>query len=139
VGGWYTIGLAAGLGCGLGVLLAGLIGASRAGVAAAGVLALLAGGGVALVVGDWPEVVAGAIGGVLAAVGATPVVAGALARGGTRTATAVLVAGAAIVLAALAFVPIAGYLEAPGVAALGARLRRRGGRTFAGLRILARD
>jgi hypothetical protein len=139
VGGWYTIGLAAGLGGSLGVLLAGLAGARRGGMPVATLLALLSGAGVALAFGDWPEAVAGALGGALAAAGATPLVAGALARGGTRVATAVLVAGVAVVLAALAFVPILGYLEPPAVAVLGARLRRRAGRTFAGLRILARD
>jgi hypothetical protein len=139
VGGWYTIGLAAGFGGALGVLLAGLVGASRVGLPGAALLALLAGGAVALAFGDWPEIVGGALGGALAAAGATPLVAGALARGGTRIATAALVAVAAVLVAALAFVPIVGYLEPPAVAFLGARLRRRAGRTYAGLRILARD
>ena len=93
MGGWYTIGLAAGLGGSLGVLLAGLAGAWRGGLPVAALLALLSGAGVALAFGDWPEAVGGAVGGALAAAGATPFVAGALARGGTRVATAVLVAG----------------------------------------------
>lgn len=139
MGGWYTIGLAAGLGGGLGVLFAAPAAAWRGGMPVAALLALLAGGGVALVFGDWPEAAAGALGGALAAAGATPLVAGALARGGTRAATALLVAAGAVVLAALAFVPVVGYLEPPAIALLGARLRRRAGRTFAGLRILARD
>ena len=48
-------------------------------------------------------------------------------------------ARAALVGAALAFVPIVGYLEAAAVLALGARLRRRAPETHAGLRTLARD
>jgi hypothetical protein len=139
VGGWYTIGLAAGLGAGIGVLLAAVVAVSRAGVVGAALLAAVAGGAVALAFADWPEVTAGGLGGALAAAGATPFVAGALGRGGTRAATALLVAIGAVVLAALAFVPIVGYVEAPAVVALGARLRRRAGRTYAGLRMLARD
>jgi hypothetical protein len=139
VGGWYTIGVAAGVGGGLGVLLAGLVGVTRGGLPVAVLLGALAGGVVALAFWDWPEIVAGALGGALAAAGATPVVAGALARGGTRAATALLVAGAAVVVAALALVPLVGYVQPPAIAALGARLRRRAGRTHAGLRILARD
>ena len=46
---------------------------------------------------------------------------------------------AAIVVAALALIPGVGYLEALALPALGARLRRRGGERYAGLRILARD
>jgi hypothetical protein len=139
VGGWYTIGLAAGLGGALGVLFAGLLGASRAGLVGAALLALVAGGAVALAFGDWPEIAGGGLGGLLAAAGATQLVSGALERGGTRAATAALVAVAAVLVAALAFVPLLGYVEPPAVAFLGLRLRRRAGRTYAGLRILARD
>ena len=46
---------------------------------------------------------------------------------------------AALVVAALALIPGVGYLEALVLPALGARLRRRGGERYAGLRILARD
>lgn len=139
MGGWYTIGLAAGFGAGIGVLLAAVVGVSRAGVAGAALLAAVAGGALALTFGDWPEATAGALGSALAAAGATPFVAGALGRGGTRAATVLLVAIGAVALAALAFIPIVGYVEPPAVVALGARLRRRAGRTYAGLRSLARD
>lgn len=50
-----------------------------------------------------------------------------------------LLALVALVGAALAFVPVVGYLEAVGVPILGARLRRRSPDTHAGLRTLARD
>jgi hypothetical protein len=79
------------------------------------------------------------VGAVLGAVGATPVVRGTLARGGTRLGTAVIVAVAALVLGGLSFVPVLGYLVALAVPVLGARLRRRAGERHAGLRILARD
>jgi hypothetical protein len=39
----------------------------------------------------------------------------------------------------VAFVPLAGYLEAVVLPALGLRMRRREGGRYAGLRILARD
>jgi hypothetical protein len=62
-----------------------------------------------------------------------------LRRGGTRVGTAVVLGIAAIVLAALAWIPGVGYLEAAVVPALSARLRGRTPERFAGLRTLARD
>jgi hypothetical protein len=50
---------------------------------------------------------------------------------------AVLVA--VLVASALALVPAVGYLEAAATPLLGARLRRRSGGRYAGLRILAKD
>lgn len=104
-------------------------------------MALAAAGGVALgvLLSGWPEAVGGGVGGVLGGFGATQVVGATLRRGGTRVGTAVLVALGAIVIGLLALVPAVGYVEAAVVPALAARLRRRGGRTYAGLRILARD
>jgi hypothetical protein len=46
---------------------------------------------------------------------------------------------ASLVGAALAFVPVVGYLEAVAVPALGARARRRTPERHAGLRSLAKD
>jgi len=45
----------------------------------------------------------------------------------------------AAVVAALAFVPVVGYVEALAVPALGLRLRRRAPERHAGLRTLAKD
>jgi len=42
-------------------------------------------------------------------------------------------------LAALAFVPVMGYLVAVGLPAVAARLRRTQGERYAGLRTLAKD
>jgi hypothetical protein len=53
--------------------------------------------------------------------------------------TAVLVTVAALALAALAFVPVVGYLEAIAVLILAVRARRQQPERYAGLRSLARD
>jgi hypothetical protein len=144
MGSWYWIGLCAGLGAGAGVLLAGLAGAARSAFIAAGVLALAAGAGIGLAVdgwqpGGWGDILAGLLGGLAGAFGATQVVRGALRRGGTRGGTAALIAGAALVVAALALVPALGYLEALALPVLAARLRRRSPERYAGLRTLAKD
>ena len=135
----YTVGLLAGLGVALGVLAAGLL----AGVGRVAIAAALAGGVIAAAIGyaalDWPQAAAGGAGGLLGGGGAAPFVQGTLRRGGTRGGTAVLVALGAAVLAVLALIPGVGFLEAVGVPALAARLRRRSGDTYAGLRTLARD
>jgi hypothetical protein len=94
---------------------------------------------IGLLVDSWPEAIGGAVGGVAGAVGAVPVVSGALRRGGTRGGLALLVGGCAVAAAALAFVPIVGYLEAIAAPALGLRLRSREPERHAGLRTLARD
>jgi hypothetical protein len=144
MGGWYWIGVCAGLGAGAGVLLAGLAGAARAALAVAGVLALAAGAGLGLALeswqpGGWGDVLAGVLGALAGALGAAQVVRGALRRGGTRGGTAMLVAGAALAAAAFAWVPVLGYVEALALPLLAARIRRRAPERYAGLRTLARD
>jgi hypothetical protein len=111
---------------------------------AAGVVALAAGAGIGFAVdgrwpGGWGDVAAGVLGGLAGAFGAAQVVRGALRRGGTRGGTAALIAGAAIVVAAIALVPALGYLEAVALPALAARLRKRAPERYAGLRTLAKD
>jgi hypothetical protein len=135
MGGWYTIGILAGLGTALGVAAAGLL--RR--VLPALVLAAAASVAVAFAFTGWPEAVAGLVGAVCGALGSAPLVTGALRRGGTRGGTSILLGLAAVVGAALAFVPVLGYLEAAAVPILGLRLRRRAPDTHAGLRTLARD
>jgi hypothetical protein len=136
---WYTAGVFAGFGVGLGVLLAGLLAATRGGMLTALALGLVGGAAIGAFPYGWEQAVAGAFGGTAGALGATQVVRGTLRRGGTRGGTALFVGAAAIGLAALALVPVVGYVEAVVVPGLAARLRRRAGRTYAGLRILARD
>jgi hypothetical protein len=135
MGGWYTIGILAGLGAAFGILAAGIV--PRLVFAAVG--AVVAGAVVGYFVFGWPEAIAGGAGGMLGSVGATPVVSGALRRGGTRGGVALLVGLAALVAAALAFVPVVGYVEAAVLPALGRRLRRREPERHAGLRTLVRD
>jgi hypothetical protein len=139
MGDWYWIGVCVGLGVGVGVFLAGVLAGTRMVLMAA--LALAIGIGVALgfALGEWDEAVGGGAGGALGAIGAAQLVAGTLRRGGARFGTAVLLAVAALLLAALAWIPAVGYLEAVVVPALGARLRGRAPERFAGLRSLARD
>jgi hypothetical protein len=144
VGSWYWIGVSVGLGAAAGVLLAGFVGRTRA----AGLAIVIAAGGVGAALGfgiahwetgGWIDRLGGILGGLAGAFGAVPVVAGALRRGGTRGGTAVLVGGAAIVVAGIAFIPVAGFLEAIALPALAARLRRTRPERYAGLRTLAKD
>lgn len=139
MGSWYWIGVCAGLGVAIGVLLVGLLGATRALLAAAVVLAAGLGVLVGFALGQWDEAIGGGAGGVLGSLGTAQLVAGTLRRGGTRLGTAFFMTAAAVLLAALAWIPIVGYLEAVVVPALAARLRGRMPERYAGLRSLARD
>ena len=135
MGDWYTIGILVGLGAAIGVAATGVLRRALAGLVVAAVAAVAIG----LVFGQWDEAVGGAVGAVCGSIGSAPLVRGTLRRGGTRGGTALLLALAALVGAALAFVPVLGYLEAVAVPALGARLRSRAPERHAGLRSLARD
>jgi hypothetical protein len=135
VGDWYTVGILVGLGAALGIAAAAILGRVLAALVVAAVIAVAIG----LALWQWGEAVGGLVGAACGSVGAAPLVAGTLRRGGTRGGTALLVSLAALVVAGLAFVPVVGYLEALAVPVLGARLRRRAPDTHAGLRSLARD
>jgi hypothetical protein len=139
MGSWYWIGVCAGLGVALGVLLAGLLAGTRAGVTAA--LLLATGGGVAIgfALGQWDEAIGGGAGGALGAIGSAQLVAGTLRRGGARFGVALFIGLASLALAAIAWIPIVGYLEATLVPAFAARLRGRAAQRYAGLRTLAKD
>jgi hypothetical protein len=139
VGSWYWIGVCAGLGVAVGVLLAGVLAGTRVALLGALILAIAAGVGLGYVLGEWDEAVGGGAGGAFGALGAAQLAAGTLRRGGERLGTAVFVGVAALALAALAWIPVAGYLEAVVVPALAARLRGRAPERYAGLRSLARD
>lgn len=140
MGAWYWIGVSAGLGAAAGIFVAGV---SAKAVAVAAAVSAAAGLGLGFAIdawqpGSWGDVAAGAAGGLLAAYGAATIVRGALRRGGTRGGTAILVAGAALVAAGLAFVPALGYLLAVALPAFATRLRRRQPERYAGLRTLAK-
>ena len=79
------------------------------------------------------------MGGALGAIGGGRIVTGTFRRGGARFGTALLLALVGLVLAAVAWIPIVGYLEATLVPALAARLRGRAPERYAGLRSLAKD
>jgi hypothetical protein len=140
MGGWYWIGVSVGLGAAAGVLVSSF--AAKV-VIAAVVIAAAAGVGLGYAIdawqpGGWGDLAGGAAGGLGGAFGAAQIVRGALRRGGTAVGTALLVAGAALVVAGLAWIPAIGYLEALALPALALRLRRRAPERYAGLRTLAK-
>jgi hypothetical protein len=135
MGDWYSIGIFVGLGASIGVAAIALLARTLPALVVAAALAIALG----LVFGEWAEAAGGLAGAVCGTLGAAPIVTGALRRGGTRGGTALLLGLVALVGAALAFVPVLGYLEALAVPALGLRLRRRSPDRHAGLRVLSRD
>ena len=137
---WYRNGLSLGLGIAIGGTLSALLAPRRALLAAVAIVAAAAAAALGyFAIDDWSDAVSGASGGVLGTLAAGAVVGGALTRGGTRGGTAFLILVAALGLAALAFVPAVGFLEAVLVVFLVVRGRRRGPGRYAGLRSLARD
>ena len=141
MGSWYWIGLATGIGVGAGIAIGSLLPEGRPGVVAglAALLGVAAGIGIGQLAGGWAEAAGGGSGGLLGAVSSVPIVAGALRGGGTRLGVAAIVALAGLVAAALGVVPGLGYAEAVAAPLLALRLRGRGGKRYAGLRILAKD
>jgi hypothetical protein len=135
MGDWYSIGILVGLGTSIGVAAVAVLVRTLPALVMAAVVSVAIG----LVFGQWDEGVGGLVGAACGALGAGPIVTGALRRGGTRGGTAVLLGLVSLVGAALAFVPVLGYLEALAVPLLGARLRRRSPDRHAGLRVLSRD
>jgi hypothetical protein len=120
---WYLLGVAAGL-----ALAAGLgARATRAPALLTG--ALLAALGALAVVAFALELWAFAV----------PAVAGLVGRWSLRGLTAAALPAAFLGAAALAAVPVLGYLEVLAAPVLGRRLASRAGTRYAGLRILAKD
>ncbi len=103
------------------------------------VLAAVVGGLVGFAIGDWPAAIGGVVGAGAGVLGAGQIVAGTLRRGGTRLGTFAIVGIGALVVAALALIPVVGYLEALALPVLGARLKSRAPKRHAGLRILDRE
>jgi hypothetical protein len=139
MGSWYWIGVCAGLGVAVGVLLAGVFAGTRIGLTVSLVLAAGLGVLIGFGLGEWDEAIGGGAGGVLGSLGAAQLAVGTLRRGGARFGTAVFFGVAALLLAGLAWIPIVGYLEAAVVPVFAARLRGRAPDRYAGLRSLARD
>jgi hypothetical protein len=138
MGNWYWIGVFAGLGVALGIAAAAGL-AGRRWALLAPVLAAAIAVALGIAFADVEEAAGGGAGGVLGAFAALQLVGGALGRGGTRVATALLVVIGAALVAALAFVPVLGYVEGLAMPVIGMRVRRRAGKRYAGLRTLARD
>jgi hypothetical protein len=137
---FYRDGLSLGLGIAIGGTLSALLAPRRALLGIVAIAAAVAAAALGyFVIDDWSEGVAGAVGGILGALAAGTVIGGALTRGGTRGGTAVLVLVGALGLAALAFVPGVGFLEAVALVVLAVRAQRRRPGRYAGLRSLARD
>lgn len=136
---WYRIGVAAGIGAGGALVAAGWLARTRAGVVATIIVGAAVGIVAGFLIDNWTEAVGGAIGGVLGGIGCAQIVRGALRRGGTTGGTGILVGVAGLVVAALALIPVVGYLEALALPALGTRVRRQAPERYAGLRSLARD
>jgi hypothetical protein len=138
MGGWYEIGITVALGLGAGILCAGLFAGRRFGFVLTAAAAIAIGLGAGLFVQGWEGAAGGAVGAVIGAVSAAVIVRGASRRGATLGGTAFLLAGAALVIAALGLIPVVGYVEAVVVPALAARRSRGGPQKYAGLRSLAK-
>lgn len=138
MGAWYEIGVALGFGLAAGVLFAGVLAGLRHGVVTATAAAL----GVGLVAGalvhGWLGLGGGGLGAVVGALSAAVVVRGALRRGATAGGTAFFLVPAAVALALVALVPIAGYVLAVVAPVLAGRRARRSPERYAGLRTLAK-
>ena len=138
MGSWYTIGLCLGLGLGLSVAITGILGTNVLGIGAAAVVGALLGGAIGLAIGDAPEMIAGAVGGILGALSAAAVVVGALRRGATRFGVGAYMGALGVLICLIALIPVAGYVLAVALPILAARMRGRQAARFAGLRTLAK-
>jgi len=140
VGPWYWLGVALGLGVAIGVAIGALLAPLRGAPLLSAALAALGGYALAALLILGPvTALAGAAGGISGGCCSAELARRTLRRGGTRGATAILLLGAALTAAALAFVPALGYIETVLTGILALRLGRGGGDRFAGLRTLARD
>jgi len=138
VGDWYEIGITLGLGVAAGLLFGGLLAAWRYGLLTSVLGALAVGVLAGLLVKGWIGLPGALLGGVIGAVSASLVARGALRRGATPGGTAFLVGSAAIVVALLALIPVAGFVLAVVVPAVAARRVHREPERHAGLRTLAK-
>ena len=138
MGDWYEIGITIGIGVAAGIAFAGVLAGLRFGFATTLLGALAVGVLAGLLVNGWTGVGGGVVGAVIGAVSAAVIVRGANLRGATLGGTAVLLIGAAIVVALLALIPAVGYLEALILPVVAARRARHGSEKYAGLRSLAK-
>ncbi len=138
MGTWYWAGVAVGLALAVGVLAAGLVGGRGPGAVVTVPVALVGGAAVGVLVAGWPIGAIGVVGAVVGALAGSSVVVGAIGRGGTASGVAALSVVTAALLAAISFVPIAGYVLVLAVP-VAARWRSRARpERHAGLRTLAK-
>jgi hypothetical protein len=140
---WYEIGMALGLGLAAGVFFAGLVGTWRSGWLVSTIGAALIGVGSGLLVRAWLDTGAGPLpgaiaGGVIGALSASLIVRGALRRGGTAGGTAFLLVSAAVAIALIGLIPVAGYVLAVVLPVLALRRSRQEPERYAGLRTLSK-
>ncbi len=138
MGSWYTIGLCLGLALGVSVAITGILGSNVVGIGTAVIVGAACGVAIGLLVGETPEIVAGAVGGVIGALSTAAAVTGALRRGATRFGVGAYMAAVGVVICLLALVPVAGYFLAVVLPVLAVRMRGRQAARFAGLRTLAK-
>lgn len=138
MGDWYEIGITLGIGMGAGVLLAGLLAGLRLGIVLTTAGALAVGLGAGVLVNGWLGAGGGLVGAIVGAVSAAIVVRGAWRRGATAGGTALILGLVGLTVAALALIPVVGYVEAVVLPALAARRARSGPQRYAGLRSLAK-
>ena len=138
MGDWYAIGLTLGLGVAAGLLLAALLASWRYGLVASALGGIAIGVAAGLLLEGWIGVPGALLGAVLGSVSASIVARGALRRGATPGGTAFLIGSASIVVAALALIPVVGYVVAVAVPAVAARRARSEPERYAGLRTLAK-
>jgi hypothetical protein len=134
----YEIGVSLGMGLALGVLCAGILAGWRYGIIASTVGALGVGLVAGLLVHGWLDVPGGVVGAMLGAISGSVVVRGAVRRGATLGATAMMFVGAAIAIAFVSIIPLVGYVLAVVVPAVAYRRVRSEPERFAGLRTLAK-
>lgn len=138
MGDWYGIGVTLGLGLAAGVGLAAILAPRRGGFVASIVGALVIGAVAGLLVKGALGLPGGLLGALIGAASAALIVRGAVRRGATPGATAFIMGSAAVMIAALSLVPVAGYVMAVVLPVLAVRRSRTAAERHAGLRSLAK-
>jgi hypothetical protein len=134
----YEIGVALGMGLALGIACAGVLAGWRYGIIASAAGAVGVGLVAGLLVHGWLDVPGGVAGAMIGAVSGSVVVRGAVRRGATLGATAMMFIGAAIAISFISIIPLVGYVLAVVIPVVAYRRVRSEPERFAGLRTLAK-
>ncbi len=138
MGDWYGIGVTLGLGLAAGVGLAAILAPRRGGFVASVLGALVIGVVAGFLVKGALGLPGGVVGALIGAASAAIVIRGAARRGATPGGTAFIMGSAAVMIAGLSLVPVAGYVMAVLLPVIAARRARTGADRHAGLRTLAK-